>query len=273
MFKIAVIIPTYNRVKLLKRAIESVVLQTYPATEIIVIDDGSTDGTFQFIKDNNYKINYLYQKNMGVSAARNTGIKATKCEWICLLDSDDSWQLDKLEKQCDALIENPNHLFCHTNEIWYRNKKILNQSKKHEKRGGYIFQDCLPLCAISPSSVIIKKEIFNSVGLFDENLPACEDYDMWLRICCRYQTLFLDEALINKFGGHDDQLSKKYWGMDRFRIIALQKCIESKMLDDSDLEAAISMLLKKITIFLKGAEKYGKNIYCEEFEAIANYYD
>jgi glycosyltransferase involved in cell wall biosynthesis len=272
MLKIAVIIPTYNRVVLLKRAIESVIAQTYPADEIIVIDDGSTDGTCRLIKDNNYKIDYLYQKNMGVSAARNTGINATKCEWICLLDSDDSWEPKKLEKQCKALTKNPNYLFCHTNETWYRNGKILHQSKKHEKHGGYIFRHCLPLCAISPSSVIIKKEIFNNVGLFDENLPACEDYDMWLRICCQYQTLFLDEALTNKFGGHDDQLSKKHWGMDRFRIIALVKCIESQILNDSDLEAAISMLMKKISIFLKGAKKYGKNKYCEIVEAIANHY-
>ena len=272
MFKVAVIIPSYNRAAFLERALASVIAQTYPVTEIIVIDDGSTDNTQQLIEDNYSQIRYLQQTNMGVSAARNAGINATTCEWVCLLDSDDTWQPDKLEKQCKALTEKPIHLFCHTNESWYRNGKRLNQGKKHEKHGGNVFKHCLPLCAISPSSTMIKKELFDKVGLFDEKLPACEDYDMWLRICGEYPVLFLDEALTNKFGGHEDQLSRQHWGMDRFRIIALQKCIASQKLTDSDREAAINMLINKISIFLKGAEKHGKNEHCEEFEALAEHY-
>ena len=214
----------------------------------------------------------IYQTRQGVSAARNSGIKQAKGNWICLLDSDDSWQPDKLEKQVQVLTDNPGYLICHTNETWYRNGKVLNQAKKHKKRGGFIFKHCLPLCAISPSSVMIDKKLFNDVGLFDENLPACEDYDMWLRICCKYPVLFLDETLTNKFGGHDDQLSQQHWGMDRFRIIALQKIIESGQLNEPDRKVAIKMLSKKISIFLKGAEKHGKNEYCAEFEALSKHY-
>ncbi|GJM06242.1 MAG: glycosyl transferase [marine bacterium B5-7] len=272
MFKIAVIIPTYNRAALLERALTSVIAQTYPATEIIVVDDGSTDNTQQLIQENYPQIRYLHQTNMGVSAARNTGINVTTCDWVCLLDSDDSWQTDKLEKQCKALTENPDYLLCHTNETWFRNGEILNQGKKHTKHGGNVFLYCLPLCAISPSSVIIKRELFTSVGLFDENLPACEDYDMWLRICCQHPVLFLDDALTNKFGGHEDQLSRQHWGMDRFRIMALQKCIETQNLNDFDRAAAIDMLLDKVSLFLKGADKHGKNSYCEKFEALAKRY-
>jgi len=272
MFKIAVIITTYNRVALLERAIDSVLAQSCPANEIIIVDDGSTDGTRDLIETRYSLINYIQQTNKGVSAARNTGIKSTKCDWICLLDSDDSWQPDKLEKQIQVLTDIPDYLICHTNEIWYRNGEVLNQGKKHEKHGGHIFQHCLPLCAISPSSVIINKQIFGDVGLFDESLPACEDYDMWLRICCKYPVLFLDEALTNKYGGHEDQLSRKHWGMDRFRIIALQKIIESNNLNETDRQAAINMLLNKITIFLKGTEKHGKNDYYEKFEALSKQY-
>ena len=114
--------------------------------------------------------------------------------------------------------------------------------------------------------------ILRILFLFDENLPACEDYDMWLRICCKYPVLFLDETLTNKFGGHDDQLSQQHWGMDRFRIIALQKIIESGQLNEPDRKVAIKMLSKKISIFLKGAEKHGKNEYCAEFEALSKHY-
>jgi glycosyltransferase involved in cell wall biosynthesis len=272
MIKISVIIPTYNRVPLLDRAIESVLAQSRPADEIIVVDDGSTDNTRQLIETRYSQIKYIHQSNKGVSAARNAGINRSNCDWICLLDSDDSWQPDKLEKQTQALIDKPNYLICHTNETWYRNGEILKQGKKHEKRGGHIFQHCLPLCAISPSSVIINIQLFDGIGLFDENLPACEDYDMWLRICSQYPVLFLDEALTNKYGGHEDQLSIKHWGMDRFRITALQKVIESNKLNETDRQAAIKMLLNKITIFLKGAEKHGNNNYLEEFEALSKQY-
>ncbi|MGB1800426.1 MAG: glycosyltransferase family 2 protein, partial [Gammaproteobacteria bacterium] len=139
-------------------------------------------------------------------------------------------------------------------------------------RGGHIFQHCLPLCAISPSSVMIHRKIFDEVGLFDEDLPACEDYDMWLRICCRYPILFIDEALTNKFGGHDDQLSRQHWGMDRFRIIALEKILQSNHLNEQDRQAVIDMLLNKVTIFLKGAEKHGNNQYCEHFQSLLAQY-
>ncbi len=272
MLKISVIIPSYNRANLLERAVESVLAQTQCADEIIVVDDGSTDNTQALIKTHYPQINYLYQFNKGVSAARNAGIKAASNDWICLLDSDDSWQADKLEKQTRALLENPAYLICHTNETWYRNGAVLKQGKKHAKRGGYIFQHCLPLCAISPSAVMINKHLFDAIGLFDETLPACEDYALWLNICAQYPVLFLDEALTNKYGGHADQLSRKHWGLDRFRIMALQKIIASNRLNETDRQAAIKMLLEKIAIFLNGAAKHGNNTYGKEFAALSNQY-
>jgi glycosyltransferase involved in cell wall biosynthesis len=266
--KISVVIPTFNRASYIQRALNSVLAQSYAADEIIVVDDGSTDNTQELIKNEFANIIYVSQANKGISAARNTGINLASSDWVCLLDSDDSWQTNKLEKQVQELNKHPEYLICHTNETWYRNGEVLNQGSKHEKSGGHIFQRCLPLCAISPSSVMIHKIIFDNVGLFDESLPACEDYDMWLRICCKYPVLFLDEALTNKYGGHDDQLSRKYWGMDRFRIIALEKIIESNDLNEINQQAAINMLLSKIRIFLKGAEKHGENEYCERFRSL-----
>ncbi len=272
MFKVAVIIPTHNRASLLPRAIKSVLAQTRAADEIIIVDDGSTDETQSLVGNDYPQIKYIKQENKGVSTARNMGIEVSSSDWICLLDSDDSWQADKLERQAQLLRDNPDYSICHTNETWYRNGKILNQGKKHEKLGGQIFQHCLPLCVISPSSVMINKQVFNDVGLFDENLPACEDYDMWLRICCAYPVLFIDEALTNKYGGHEDQLSRQHWGMDRFRIIALNKILKTNNLKDADRKAAIDMLLQKVNIFLKGSEKHGRNKYCEQFEEMVKLY-
>ncbi len=255
---ISVIIPTYNRRPVLGRAIDSVLNQSKPADEIIIIDDGSTDDTDIFIKESYPHVSYLYQKNTGISSARNLGIRTAKGEWIAFLDSDDEWLPQKLEKQLDALNKQSLYKICHTNEIWIRHGRRVNQGKKHEKFGGEIFEKCLPLCVMSPSSVIIHRSVFDSFGLFDESLPVCEDYDLWLRISAFLPVLYLSEAQIIKYGGHSDQLSHKYWGIDRFRIQALEKIINMSDLSRKKKQSAIQMLLKKINIYLLGANKREK---------------
>lgn len=272
MFKISVIIPSYNRAGLLPRALDSVLAQSHPVAEIIVVDDGSTDHTAQLLAGRYARVEYVRQPNRGVSAARNAGLARARHEWLCLLDSDDSWRPDKLEKQVQALRQNPAFRLCHTDETWYRRGKLLQQRRKHAKRGGDLFQHCLPLCAISPSSVMIHKGVFEDVGGFDESLPACEDYDMWLRICQKYPVLLVAEALTNKYGGHDDQLSRKHWGMDRFRILALEKIIATGGLGAADRGAAIRMLTAKIRIFLQGARKHGASAYSRRFETLLEKY-
>ena len=113
----------------------------------------------------------------------------------------------------------------------------------------------MPLCCISPSSVLIKKKVFDDIGLFDESLDVCEDYDFWLRFCCKYPVNFVDKKLTIKNGGHKDQLSKKYWGMDRFRVQALENLLRSSVLDEWQRQLTKSMLLKKIKILIQGAKK------------------
>ena len=254
---ISVIVPTYNRVHQLPRALDSILCQSCSPKEIIVVDDGSTDETSALMTSEYPEIVFIQQQNVGVSSARNVGIKRASGDWIAFLDSDDEWLPEKLEIQMKALYENSGKKICHTNEIWIRNGKRVNPKKKHEKFGGWIFQKCLPLCCISPSSVIIHKSIFKEIGLFDYSLPVCEDYDLWLRITARNPVLYIEEPFLIKYGGHEDQLSKKYWGMDRFRIKSLEKIISSRVLSDLDENAAKKMLMKKIYIFIQGAQKRG----------------
>ncbi len=272
MFKISVIIPTYNRCDLLPRALESVLNQTYPADEIIVIDDGSTDETGKMIQQQFPQVHYIHQHNQGVSHARNAGIKQAGGDWIAFLDSDDEWLPDKLSCQCAALAENPELRVCHSEEIWIRHGRRVNPMNKHQKSGGWIFQRCLPLCAMSPSSILIHRSVFEQTGLFDESLPACEDYDLWLQITARYPVLFIDQPLIKKYGGHADQLSSRFWGMDRFRIRALQKIIDSGLLSSQDRQAAIDMLTKKSQIFIQGALKRNKLEQAEHYQRLLESY-
>jgi glycosyltransferase involved in cell wall biosynthesis len=256
--EISVIIPTFNRAHTLSRTVGSVLAQTRPADEILIVDDGSDDRTRELVKSDYPQCRYLFQTNQGVSSARNLGIQQAQGEWIALLDSDDAWLPDKLQRQMAALQAAPGIRLCHTEEIWIRNGARVNAMKKHRKRGGRIFRHCLPLCVISPSSALLHRSLLQEVGLFDTDLPACEDYDLWLRICAREPVLFLDRPLLVKYGGHADQLSRKHWGMDRFRIQALEKIIGSGRLDDEDRNAAIEMLLEKSEILALGAEKRGK---------------
>ena len=254
---ISVIIPTWNRADRLVYALQSVFAQSHPATEVIVVDDGSSDDTRRQVHSHYPDARYIYQPNRGVSSARNTGIQAASGDWIALLDSDDRWQPDKLEQQCEQLRARPEYKVCHSDEIWIRNGRRVNPMKKHAKYGGHIFRHCLPLCVISPSAVMIHRELFNEVGLFDERLPACEDYDLWLRICAAHPVLYIDKPLITKEGGHSDQLSRHYWGMDRFRIHALEKILASSTLDAANHAAALATLLDKLAIVIKGAIKHG----------------
>jgi len=255
---VSVIITTYNRKNLVGRAIDSVLTQTRPPDEIILIDDGSTDNTDQLINDNYPDIKYIWQENRGIGHARNTGISNANGSWIAFLDSDDEWLLSKLSNQLHALQIEPDFKICHTNEIWIRNGRRVNPMKKHKKSGGLIFNNCLPLCFISPSSVIIHRSVFDQYGMFDPSLPVCEDYDLWLRLCAFLPVLYLEKPQIIKYGGHQDQLSHKYWGMDRFRIIALENIVANSEISSDNKFAAIQILFDKIEIYIEGALKRGK---------------
>ena len=254
---ISVIIPTYNRRHTLSRAIDSVLGQAYQAAEIIVVDDGSSDGTSEWLRENFPTLQLLQHSNKGVSAARNRGIKAAKTNWIALLDSDDEWLPDKLEKQVEALKQNPEMIFCHTEEIWIRNGVRVNQMKKHKKYGGFIFENCLDICRISPSSALFHKSLLADVGNFDEDLKLCEDYDLWLRITAKFPVLFLKNPLIKKYGGHPDQLSNVKDGIESYRIQVLEKLIQINFTLEQK-KAIRRILVKKLGIFSIGAQKRGR---------------
>ncbi len=271
---ISVIIPTYNRWPIVRRSIDSAMAQTTKPDEIIVIDDGSNDETVEGIRQNySGKVSLLTQTNRGVSAARNAGLTHATGNWIALLDSDDEWLPEKLQHQIAQIEKHTNCVLCHTDEIWIRNGVRVNAMNKHKKSGGDIYDQCLPLCAISPSSALIHKDVFASVGNFNESLPACEDYDLWLRICSRHSVHYIDKPLLVKYGGHDDQLSHKYWGMDRFRVRALKNILDSNSLNTSQYQNTLNMLEKKTGILINGAVKHNNQPLIEECQTMLNHFN
>ena len=257
MPRVTVVIPTYNRRDLVREAIASVTAQSYPDVEVIVVDDGSNDGTAEVVQQF-AGVQYVYQSNRGVSAARNGGVALARGELIAFLDSDDLWQPHKLTHQVALFDQHSDAEMCHTDEIWIRNGMRVNPHHKHRKAGGDIFARSLELCLVSPSSVMMRRALFERLGGFDETLPACEDYDLWLRISARLPVHFIAMPLVVKRGGHADQLSRRFWGMDRFRVQSLCKLLESGMLSDEQRQLTVEMLRKKCTILAQGARKRGQ---------------
>jgi len=260
---VSVIIPTYNRSALLRKAIDSVLSQTHVNLELVIVDDGSDDDTGdligRYIQQSTARIVAVHQENKGPAAARNLGIVASCAEYIAFLDSDDWLHPDKISRQLTLMEGDDNCLISHTQEIWYRNGKVLNQKNKHRKESGFIFHRCLDLCAVSMSTVMLKRELIEQVGMFDEDLPCCEDYDYWLRVSAQFPFLFADESLTYKDGGRADQVSCIHRaGMDRYRIQAIVKILESGRLSASQYRLAVHELEKKCRVYGNGCIKHGR---------------
>lgn len=256
---ISVIIPAYNRAKLLTEAVGSVLEQkdVPEDVEIIVVDDGSTDNTTEALAALTGKIAYIRHEHSGVSKSRNLGISRSSGEWIAFLDSDDLWLPGKLRAQMKFFSDHPETLLCQTGEIWVRNGRRVNPRKYHEKPSGYCFPSLLERCLVSPSSVVVRRRVFDLVGLFDESLPACEDYDLWLRIGCRFHIGLVEKPLIIKRGGHPDQLSANVANLDKYRIEAILNLIRTAPLSTEQRTAAERMLEEKRRIYSGGCRKRG----------------
>ncbi|AOP34575.1 glycosyl transferase [Leptospira tipperaryensis] len=269
---ITVIIPTYNREQKVLNAIESVLKQTQLPAEILIVDDGSMDETVANIRErfsnSIQRIQILSKEHKGVSSARNLGVEKARSNWIAFLDSDDEWLPLKLERQWKYLQEHPEIRILQSLEVWIRNGKRVNPPIYLQKKGGSIFSESLEFCAITPSSVILEKELYVLSGGMDEDLPACEDYDLWLRISSQNEVALLSEELLIRYGGHEDQLSFQFPVMDRFRIYSILKLLNTQRLTDAQKEQAKAILFIKWNVLKQGRLK--RNTWNETLDLLWN---
>lgn len=270
---VSIIIPTYNRASFLREAIASVLAQDIfqrPDSdvefEILIIDDGSTDSTEEMALSFGQRVAYHYFPHRGVSAARNAGLRLARGEHIAFLDSDDLWLKEKIAIQLSYFKAFPEARVCSTEEIWLRNGRRLNPRLKHRKSSGWIFDRVLTLCLVSLSSSLFHRQVFEEIGGFDESLPVCEDYEFGIRLAWRYPVYFIPKPLIIKRGGHPDQLSRKYWGMDRFRVQALEKALTLPLKQD-ERRLVEAEILRKCHILVKGFEKRENWVEAEKYRA------
>jgi glycosyltransferase involved in cell wall biosynthesis len=212
MPKVSVIIPTHNRAELLKRAIQSVLNQTYQDFELIVVDDGSTDNTEEVVRSlNDEKLRYLrHDKNRGAGAARNTGIRAAEGRYVAFQDSDDEWLPAKLEKQIRIIESAPSEVGVVYTGFWRieDHKKVYIPSPRITPKEGNIHDILLKGNFIGTPVALVKRECFDRAGIFDEKLPKLEDWELWIRISKYYQFRYIDEPLVISYltqGGVNEQ--------------------------------------------------------------------
>ncbi len=267
---VSVIIPTFNRRDQVREAVASVCAQRGGEREVLVVDDGSTDGTHAALAaEFGALVHIVRTENRGVAAARNLGVRCSRAALIAFLDSDDVWLTGKLAAQLAFFDAHPETQICQTEEIWIRNGTRVNPAKHHRKPRGDIFAASLRLCLVSPSAVMLRRALFERVGGFDETLPACEDYDLWLRIARDTPVELIDRPLVVKRGGHADQLSHQFWGMDRFRVTALVRLLAGGQLSPVQRLAAAGVLEEKCAILAQGAARRGHHDEAERYRQLA----
>ena len=252
-------------------AVESVLAQQMSDFELIVVDDGSTDETEERLSIFGSRLKYYQQENAGVSAARNRGLEFSTAPLVAFLDSDDLWLPAKLQVQHTYMMEHPEVNICQTEEIWWRNGRQVNPKKHHRKPSGDIFRRSLNLCLVSPSAVMMRRKLFEKVGYFDEDLPAAEDYDLWLRVAVEHAVSLLPHPLVIKRGGHSDQLSARS-GIDRYRIKALEKLLKSGRLSTEQCKWVWQALRRKCEIYGQGCLKRGRVQEGERYLALPKKY-
>lgn len=269
MALVSVIIPTHNRAHLVVDAVESVLQQEGVAFELIVVDDGSSDDTAARLRAYGERLRYVRQRQRGVSSARNHGVRIARGDWLAFLDSDDQWLRGKLATQRAFHRAAQGIPISQTEEIWVRDGQRINQRAHHHRPVGEFFLASLRRCLVSASAVMISRELFEAVGGFDESLDVCEDYDLWLRIAQHARIGLIRQPFVTKRAGHGDQLSDRYWGMDRFRVAALTRLLATNELDLERRRAVAQVVTEKCTILAQGARRRQREDEADRYVALA----
>ncbi len=220
MVKVSAIIPTYNREKLVVKAVASALAQDYSDLEVIVIDDGSTDNTKEALKQFEGRIKYVYQPNSGLSSARIRGFNESNGDYLAFLDSDDMWLANKTTKQVAALDNDPGLAFVFSET--YVIDKEDRTVKTWERAGREGLRDLFDICYVWIVTVMIRRSSYEAVNGFDPDLHSCQDYDLFLRLMNRYPYSFMEETLA-KYRKHDTNMSLNWELRLKDNILILKK--------------------------------------------------
>lgn len=242
--EVSVIIPTYNRRDLLPRALDSVLAQTVPVDEIIVIDDGSTDGTDDMLRARcGDRVRYVWQPNAGVSAARNHGLRLAQGRYLALLDSDDLWLPTKTELQVAFLDTHPDFgmVVCDVERVDsdYRHIDVFRR-RDTLREDGWVLRWVLHNPALAPASVLMRREVVEQLGGFDEGLRTAEDLEFHLRVARHWKIGVVEQALVRAMRGHDGLSAANSTYDDYVRVVEAAVAGARGSIDDRELDEALA---------------------------------
>jgi len=266
---VSVIIHTYNNEKFIAETVESVLNQTYKDYEIIVVDDGSEDGTRDALIPYMQKIRYHYKENGGIASAKNAGISLSETEFVAFLDHDDLWVPDKLQLQMEHFNENPQIGLVYAKYTSFRDGKEL-RTKPEKGYSGWIFKELLAKSFIQTSTVVVKRECLDAAGPYDETFSLGDEYDMFLRIARKFQCGFVDKGL-TRYRVHDTNASNNDFLFDNENL-GVYKKIYNNFTDLDGVEKKI--LRKRIARYsmkvAEGLYSQGKLEESKEYQKEAN---
>jgi glycosyltransferase involved in cell wall biosynthesis len=242
--EVSAIIPTYNRRELVVRAIDSVLAQTRHVDEIVVVDDGSTDGTAAMLRERyGDRIRYVYQANAGVSAARNHGMSIARGRYLALLDSDDEWLPEKTARQVEWMQAHPDFgvVLCDVERVDGEHRSIdIFRRREVIREDGWILRWIIHNPSLVPASALLRSDVFADVGGFDEALRTAEDIDFHLRVAHRWQVGVVELPLVRAMRGHDGLSAESNTYDDYVRV--MERAIENAkgLVDETELRRALS---------------------------------
>jgi len=283
MARVSVIVATHNKRDLLLEALESVFHQSYRDFDVIVVDDGSTDGTpvqvfsrfgaqpeaiaalarmnptsirpfsHSFVH-HGLPVHYHYYGNRGLSSARNRGIRVARSPLLAFLDHEDAWSPDHLALSAEVHEDDAHPVISYVNECSPKERARARAARRDEPLSGMIFEHVLDASQICISSSMINRVCFNECGFFDENLPACADYDLWLRLCSRYPVVHVPGPQLTRRSVRH-RSSSRAWTWDRYRVYALEKAFQSGHLDPGQRLLVAEEIVRKCERLVDGFTK------------------
>lgn len=243
-FEVSAIIPTYNRRELVVRAIDSALAQTHPIDEIIVIDDGSSDGTGSALRARyGERIRYVWQANAGVSAARNHGLRLAQGRYLALLDSDDEWLPEKTERQIALLRAHPDFgmVLCDVQCVDSTGATIdIVHRRDVIREDGPALRWVIHSPALAPASAMLRREAYEDVGGFDESLRTAEDIDFHLRMARRWPIGVVESPLVRTLRGHDGLSADPHSYDDYIRVVERAIGDARGLIEDAELDRALA---------------------------------
>ena len=246
MPKVSICIPTHNRKHYLRETLESIFAQTYKDYEIVIVDDGSTDGTDQMIKQSNYPIRYFWQENRGVAEARNKLLELADGEYITFIDSDDLLFPYAIEELLGLVEHNGFEVVAYSSYIGIDERGNKVKRKPHKLPSGHIAADLFEYIYVHSCGTMCRKKLLEEVGGFDTSLPVCSEYALWLKLSLKYEFIPANKPAFKR-RRHSGNLSAYSFANRKIELNVLEHAYENDFSHNTTQVLTVHRAMKRLS--------------------------